>query len=49
MNIADAAPEPSIVLPGALIACAIITGLVITALVALAVWLVRRRRQRAEG
>lgn len=49
MNIADAAPEPSIIVPGALIACAIITGLVITALVALAVWLVRRRRNQNAG
>jgi LPXTG-motif cell wall-anchored protein len=50
MNIADAAPQPSIFVSGALIACMVIAGLVGTALVALSVWLmVRRRRNRAEG
>jgi hypothetical protein len=48
MNIADAAPQPSVV-SGALIACVIITGLVVTSLVALTVWLVRRRRHPTEG
>jgi hypothetical protein len=49
MNIADAAPQPSTIVPGVLIACVVIAGLVVTGLVALTVWLVRRRRPRAEG
>lgn len=49
MNIADAAPQPSFVVSGVVIACVVVAGLVVTALVALTVWLVRRRRRQAEG
>lgn len=43
-ELADAAPQPDFMI-GSLIACLIVSFLFVTALVALAVWLVRRRRR----